>query len=740
MQIIRRLSDNLVMYAGADLSQDEIVNLGDGWCDERVAPGIAEVVTVGELPAGFIPDCWTFDGAAWSVVAERQEDVNTLLNTPTATVPNLLLANIVLSAFYTEQGLLISVAELSWDPIATATLYEVRYRKTTDASWLQLSVQDATAVRIEGLLPGKDYLFSMRARCQWGLSAWSADVPVTAASTDPAIPGEITFTEIVESLYTTNTPNEVKSRAKVTWTGGSTAFPGASLVGYDLEAWGPLDTDWTPRGRVVLPQFTLEDTAPGFWRIRVRAVNSFGQPGGYTESQIMLAGKTAKPNSVTGFTAELVRGQLQIAWLSNATAYPESDLDVIGYSIQLGTSWDAPENLLLVDKYAGTAFSWTPTVVGSFTLLIKAIDSTGNYSENATALNYSIATPSAVPSMEQRVIDNIVQITWGAASPGSFPIAYYEVRRGLEFSSAELVTKADSTSLLMSELNAGTYKYWVRAVDSLGTPGPETGIYTTVDQPPDYVLRDVQNLVFAECTVSNGLQEGAFLYLPVNTTLTFEQHFTANPDTTQEPWASPQDQVNDGYLLYGQPGKISGGTVERIIDYTGVPGEYLPATKVSMNVTRTTLAGTLTVTPEILHSLDGVSYTSLGETYTAYVPQFRFIKYRLTVTTSDGGLLRLEQINVKLDVKQRRYVTSVNVTDTVSDGTQVTFASLGLSPNDVLGITAEAPYTGNSTNDPIRALVNFQDTVNPTSFKVLAYNKSNARVAVNGVTVTINYI
>jgi len=664
---------------------------------------------------------------------------------------------------------------------------------------------------------------------------------------------------------------EVKSRATITW--DEIVY---DVGGYDLEVcFGIDDSKWQSKGRLTVPRYELDDTQPEWLRVRIRAVSSYGTPGIFNNAQKQLYGKLANPVSVTGFGATVTRGQLLFKWDKS------TDLDVISYEIQQGTIWDAEGNNVIVEDYAGTSYPWTPPNSGNMNFLIKAKDSTGHFSTNASPLVYTVTNPSTPATLEQKVIDNIVELKWTASTQGTFPIDYYELLKGNEIESALLLGRKYSTFDLLSEAAGGTYKYWVRAVDIAGLASSAIGVYALVNQPPDYVLVSDLNIPLSGFTISNAIIEGAgtdiedkpndfsdyqigtgcsrtgnaftfvsrsFLdpgqwhfyrsytglstnqnyewvaevytatnmnliltannalvwdsaskaqnirleankwiticiplvtgenaamnlhlgatgqtgvqswvqeagtiqfrnvkllkktgeapqiVLPVNTTLTWENHFTNNPDTTLEPWSTPQDQIDDSYPVYAQPG-TSTSYIEKIIDY----GATIPYTKISMSVTRQTLSGTVTVTPEILISTDGISYTSAGNVYET-VATFRYVKYRLVATTANGGLSTVSQVNVKLDVKQRRMSTVMNVVDTSSDGTQVNFSTLGITPVDVLSITADAPYTGDPYVDPIQAKVNFVDTAYPTSFKLVAWNKAGTRVAVNNVSVNIVYV
>jgi hypothetical protein len=435
------------------------------------------------------------------------------------------------------------------------------------------------------------------------------------------------------------------------------------------------------------------------------------------------SGITSPPANVTGFNATVTRGQMSIGWDAVAPVLK------YGYEIQHGSVWDAPGNLTVVSKYSGTSYSWTPTISGNIELMIKAINVNGYYSATPTTLFYTVNAPGAVVALSQSSVDNIVNLSWATGTVGTFPLDHYEIWKGATFAGATFLGTKYSTFDLLQETLAGNYTYWVRAVDVAGLAGTLSSVSAVVSQPPDYVLISDQNLNLATATLTNAILENGQIVLPVNTTETWQSHFTTHS------WSTPQDQITAGYPLYAQPG-MSTSTVSEVVDY----GASIPASMITLTPTWSTLAGTVVMTPEILVSPDNVTYTSLGHVYQAAVNTFRYVKYVLVLTTSGGGLASIAQINTTLDVKQKTIMANtLNITDTTGTGTSFTFASLGISPVDVIGITANAPWT-NTSADPITALVNFTGTPNPTSFKLIAWDKTDARVAVNGVTVTIRYI
>lgn len=78
------------------------------------------------------------------------------------------------------------------------------------------------------------------------------------------------------------------------------------------------------------------------------------------------------PSDVPVFTAEQFGSSMLISWEE------PSDKDIVGYEIRVGDTWDTGE--VLISGVSGTLWSWTTFTIGTFNLMIKAIDRSGNYS------------------------------------------------------------------------------------------------------------------------------------------------------------------------------------------------------------------------------------------------------------------------------------------------------------------------------------------------------------------------
>ena len=124
---------------------------------------------------------------------------------------------------------------------------------------------------------------------------------------------------------------------------------------------------------------------------------------------------------------------------------------------------------------------------------------------------------------------------------------------------------------------------------------------------------------------------------------------------------------------------------------------------------------------------DGVTQT--GQAFFRFGTQFRRVKYKTIVNSTDGQYRKITSLNLKLDTKNRNDtgIGTANASD--SGGTQVNF---NISFVDVEGINVTPNGSGTNTSNvsvtAIIAVVDFQDVPNPTGFKVLLFDTGGLRV------------
>ncbi len=176
------------------------------------------------------------------------------------------------------------------------------------------------------------------------------------------------------------------SRIKATWTAPDDIFV---TDGGTIEVQFKRTADATWQRAALVPGdsteafvFEVEDGVS--YDVRARALNALGVksddagPWAATVTGHIVAGKSAPPADVTGFSAAQNGDAMNFRWVQVA------DLDLAGYEIRLapvgGTAWADATPLTEVTR--GTAITNAQVPPGDWTFFIKAKDTSGNESVN----------------------------------------------------------------------------------------------------------------------------------------------------------------------------------------------------------------------------------------------------------------------------------------------------------------------------------------------------------------------
>lgn len=217
-----------------------------------------------------------------------------------------------------------------------------------------------------------------------------------ATTTDPApdtdLPNALIVTppgapSVGEALYTTRNSAGVKTRATITWVASADAFIKEYQAEYRVADYGT----WLVLPRTVQNTLTIEDATAGTYDFRVKAINSFGVSSDYVYALgITLLGLSAPPADIAGLNVSAGQDVALLNWQTS------EDLDVLlGGNIVIrhtpdivSPSWSAG---LEVARFAGNAASGTAPLLDG-TYMAKAVDSSGNWSENATLVKTNLAS------------------------------------------------------------------------------------------------------------------------------------------------------------------------------------------------------------------------------------------------------------------------------------------------------------------------------------------------------------
>jgi len=520
-------------------------------------------------------------------------------------------------------------------------------------------------------------------------------------------PTALVLTSGTDELYK-RSDGTIFSRMKVAWTPPTDIFvteSGKIQIQYKLTSSG----SWSNAIEVDGDQsFThiLDVKDSSGYDVRIRSKNGIGSFSDWVTGSHTVVGKTAKPANVTGFVASLQELAIRLSW--NAS----SEIDFDYFEIRRGgASWEAATFL---DEIKGTKFVDNYKVAGSTTYWIKAVDTTKNKSDMATATEIIIVAPNVITELRATTVDNNVLLDWEVPAPSSLPVATYRVYKGDTFLSAVIIGTVDASFHTYLETVGGEYTYWITAIDTAGNEGAELSVITTVFDPPDYVLQDYLVIPVADGTLVN-CKDSLLntLVAPINTTETWAEHFTNNSKTTF------QDFIDASYPIYAQPTPGGTSTFEYEKDY----GVILPASALKFTWSNEVVSGVVTATPKIEVKEDIGDAWTVYNASSAFTIAFRYARYTLTFTGSaDTAIARFSNITVKIDVKKSR--DGGNGVSSASGWTVVTFNKDFI---DVINLNA---MPANSSGDKLYAFVKY-DWASPDvdQFEVQIFNSSGTQVA-----------
>jgi hypothetical protein len=219
---------------------------------------------------------------------------------------------------------------------------------------------------------------------------------LTAVTGAPASSLPDVFSQVVLSGLSANsgtgvlaigTDGSIQSRVLLTWTGTTDTYALNGLVQIEYQKAG--DAQWSQiqaRGDAT-SVFIAPVTDSAVYTIRARYENSIGVRGPWATITHTVIGKTQPPPDVTIFTIDGSR----LSW-GQVTA-----LDLAGYEIRFNygvNTWWPTAALLQQGIITDSPYLLSQKLQGVVTLLIKAVDTTGNYSVNPATIVVNLGIPT----------------------------------------------------------------------------------------------------------------------------------------------------------------------------------------------------------------------------------------------------------------------------------------------------------------------------------------------------------
>jgi hypothetical protein len=136
------------------------------------------------------------------------------------------------------------------------------------------------------------------------------------------------------------------------------------------------------------------------YTVKVRTVSTVGAQSSWAEDTITAAGKSLIPSDVPSVDAYEVGGETRANWT------PATDVDIWRYEVRyaaVGASWDAG---VVIDRVDALRLVSGEVPPGTWDLMVKALDSIGQYSANEARSTYVVTSDSGAYIVDSNDFDS----------------------------------------------------------------------------------------------------------------------------------------------------------------------------------------------------------------------------------------------------------------------------------------------------------------------------------------------
>ncbi len=448
----------------------------------------------------------------------------------------------------------------------------------------------------------------------------------------------------------------VFSRLKVSWPLSTNIYITEGGF-YEVQFKLSTDAEWSQSTYVSGTQtfhHILDVSDGNLYDVRVRARNSFGFVSDWiSKLGWLVVGKTAPPSDVPNFAAQITNQGIALSW----TGIEDIDLD--SYEMRYGSDWGSG-TLIGNLRADGKSYLWQQLASGDYEIMIKALDTSGNYSSNESTQKVTIRQPLPVVGFTIVSLDGNVFLRWAEPvypEPGYLPIARYKIYRGDTFAEAAQIAVISGTAHNHLEFVALDYIYWIEAVDIGGNVSSAVSQQVTTQTPPGY-LPDFSHVLTTDGTITQqtycvvGGDANAPNDDDVNIILPIGKKYDHLPGLIPRQWKSDLStymaaltaigQTSFNYIFAGGdpsflfPSASWPGIFETRIDYGSVLGPSI----ISFFWYEYSYGDRVRLVPTIAVSANNISYTTYAGASQVTVTGFRYAKFRFDIyPTTDSCVM-----------------------------------------------------------------------------------------------------
>lgn len=326
-----------------------------------------------------------------------------------------------------------------------------------------------------------------------------------------------------------NGDGSIIPRIQATWTPSTDP----RTVGYEFEFKKTADSDWLPAPPVLGINSNLTYISPVqdgvSYDVRIRAADAFRQSSDWvTVTGHTVTGKIAPPNDVSGFIVRQTGDVVIFDWDDN------TDSDLAGYEIRYGQPGIAYADATpLVKALRGTSYLTTAMPTGTWSVLIKAIDTSGNYSTNAASQSITVTSVYDIFYQEQQAPD------WLGEIDSTGDTLLDETGSDILTESAEEIHDESAVESFV--------RHWSGVLIPNSTDSDSTG--NNLDVFEEAVLNPVSEAVYTAQEIDGGFDSEVRLFGNIDSALLPGETGLANPKL----WVDYRTEAGayDGYEQWG---------------------------------------------------------------------------------------------------------------------------------------------------------------------------------------------
>jgi predicted phage tail protein len=222
---------------------------------------------------------------------------------------------------------------------------------------------------------------------------------------------------------------------------------------------------------------------PITYNIRIYVENRLLKKSDYATATIDITGKYTPPTSITTLTATQ---SAQDKCTINLTWTAISDLDLASYEIREGRTFET-SNVIYSPTLNETSYSYKTTESRVYNFYIRALDTSGNYSEVPATCSITLDThpssPATITASQLLELNRkYIRINWDSVS--DVDINYYQIRvlkdndLGTWDTATVISDQIKSTTLDYMISENGSYKFLVKAVNNGGVSSVNATVST----------------------------------------------------------------------------------------------------------------------------------------------------------------------------------------------------------------------------------------------------------------------